>query len=236
MKRRRWGLGVVGGGALLAVSVLVVAGGASSASRAQPWQWQATATPGASHQLITTTSASDQIALTATTTAAEGTTFTVSSNGQGVQEVPAASLPENEPLAAFVVVDAAAGEAIVGLARKDVAHVLLSADGADARELPLTGDGAFAAGGISPGAHVQLQALAADGSTIGRTNTPVSRPDCIGAPGSCRSRAGATGTPALLPRAFRRARPVAGSRAHGTIRWLFLHELRGQALAAAGLR
>jgi hypothetical protein len=170
----------------LASGLLILVGGAFSADRTQSWRWQDPTTQDAGRELVATTRGSDHVVLAVTVDPLGHTLFVVSANGVKTQEAAAPS-PSNGPLAAFVVGDGAPGEAIVGVARADVAHVLLrSADGA-ARELPLNGDGAFAVSDAASGA--QLEALAADGSTIGRIELPSTTPTCGGVLEPCKAAA-----------------------------------------------
>jgi hypothetical protein len=195
MRGRRRELRLLVGAAALAAVLLVLVSGALSASGTHPWQWEVAATPDASRDLIATTSASGPITLGARFEQSGLATLVVSANGREVQRAAATSLPDDQPLAAFVVGDGAGGEAIIGVARSDVAHLLLRSDGAIARELPLNSAGAFAASDATPGHNAQLEALAADGSTIGRIDLPTTAATCS-ALASCTS---AQGPPNLAP-------------------------------------
>jgi hypothetical protein len=70
-----------------------------------------------------------------------------------------------------------------------MARHYLSLDGATARELPLSTLGAFAVGDLSAAASIELQAVAADGSTLGRSTLPATSASCNGTTAACASQA-----------------------------------------------
>lgn len=195
MRSRARHLKLLAGAVVLAALLLVLVGGALSSGGTQSWQWQSAASPGTSRHLVATTSASGEITLAAKVDPSGLAKLSVSANGRTVQEASAASLSEDGPLATFVVGDGVGGEVILGVARSDVAHVLLRSEGAVGRELLLNAAGAFAASDITPGPATQLEALAGDGSTIARIELPTTAAIC-GASGSCSS---GTDSPAFVP-------------------------------------
>jgi hypothetical protein len=175
-----------------AVLVLVIAGAAFPAGSAETWQWQAAADQGA---LAMTTSGPDQITLSVQAATTELPALVVGVNGRAVQEASSSSLEGAAPLATFSVIDSAGSRAVLGVAQSNVAHVYLDVDGASARELPLSSLGAFAVGDLPAGASIELQAVAADGSALGRSTIPAASASCSASAAACTSQSlAATGS------------------------------------------
>jgi hypothetical protein len=176
--------------ALVPAALVAIAGGASSASGALLWKWQSAIAAEAETVLVATTSGGDQITLLAVRNSAREPTFIVRANGHEAQRAPASSLASSAPLAAFVVGDSAGTQAVLGLAREDVAHVFLITGGATAQELPLNTSGTFAASGVSPSAGAELEANGADGTTLARVVLPAANGSCGGPLAVCRGEHG----------------------------------------------
>jgi hypothetical protein len=188
---------------LVVAAVLAVAGSASSADHQAAWSWQSRPMS-APTTLAASQLGSDRVTLTAVTDQSGEVTLVVRSDGTQIQEISADSTTD-APLVPFLVTGVSGGASLVGVARGDVAHVMLFT-GSNARELPLNSANAFAAEGIDGAPPLRLQALAADGAPIGAIVIPPSGAICGGGSiGAC-SNSSRLVTGGTVPRAFLRPR------------------------------
>src|SRR5437899_4775788 len=118
--------------ALLVAVVFAVTGSASSGEQHGTWTWQI---PGSAPKTLAVAQlGSDRVALTAVSDQSGEVTLLVTSDGTEIQAIPAGSLT-SAPLVSFLVTGTSGATSLVGVARGDVAQVLLFA-GSSARELP----------------------------------------------------------------------------------------------------
>ena len=152
-----------------------------SQSHTAAWQWRSAVTTHAPRQLVSTTGV--------VLLGSGGTSdlhLLVEADGRFVQKVRSAAT-DDAPVAAFVVADAgSATETVVGVVRSDIARLILRGSNGEERQLPLNELGAFAAAALPAGTSWQLDALAADGSSLSHLSLPQAAAPCGGAVGPCR--------------------------------------------------
>jgi hypothetical protein len=187
---------------LVVAVVFAVAGSASSANHQGTWSWQKDP-QSAPTTLAAAQPGSKRVALTAVADPSGEITLVLTSNGLRVQAISADSVTE-APLVPFLVTGASGVTSLVGVARGDVAHVVLFT-GSDATELPLNGSNGFSTQ-INGAPPLRLQALAADGAQIGATIIPPANATCGGSLGPCGNPMSVGARSATLPRAFLRPR------------------------------
>jgi hypothetical protein len=203
MRARRTSMSLTILSLLVLAVVLAVAGSASSADHQGGWSWQSTP-ESAPTTLAASQLGSDRVTLTAVASQSGGVMLVVASDGTQIQAISADSA-NNAPLVPFLVTGVSGGASLVGVARGDVAHVMLFT-GSSARELPLNSANAFAAEGIDGAPQLRLQALAADGAPLGAIVIPPSGATCGGSIGACSSAPRVVTGSSTLPQAFLRPR------------------------------
>jgi hypothetical protein len=165
--------------AAVALVLVFAVGGAESAGSSVTWPWQKEVSAGPFTPLTSVHAPSGVVSLASASRGSE-MSLVVLRGERVVQRVAASSFAQTSPLVAFVVADGKGDVTVFGVARRDVARLLLLS-GADSRELSLNAAAAFSAA-ASAGTTLELQAYGADGSTIGVLVLPRTSPDCAMVP------------------------------------------------------